>query len=139
MIYFDGHADRYDAWFDPPDGKTLFENELAALRLLWRDTFHPAREIGVGTGRFAQALGIKHGVDPARSALALASARGVETIPGRGEALAVFRRPLWRSPHRDDAGLLVRSSGRPASSVSRRGEVRGVSGISCKMDFNSPL
>lgn len=84
---FDVEADRYDAWFDRPDGKILFANELAALRLLWRETFHPALEIGVGTGRFAQALGVEHGVDPAGRALALASARGVKTICGRGEAL----------------------------------------------------
>jgi len=87
MTSFEDQADRYDAWFDRPDGRILFENELAALRLLWRDTFHPALEIGVGTGRFASALGIKHGIDPATRSLALASARGVDAIPGRGEAL----------------------------------------------------
>lgn len=55
---FDTEAERYDAWFDSPAGRVLFENELAAIRLLWRDEFRPALEVGVGTGRFAQALGV---------------------------------------------------------------------------------
>ncbi|MCI0536608.1 MAG: hypothetical protein L0Z50_15420 [Verrucomicrobiales bacterium] len=36
---FDQGAERYDAWFDTPDGRIHFENELAAIRLLWRDEF----------------------------------------------------------------------------------------------------
>jgi hypothetical protein len=62
---FDLEAERYDAWFDTPDGRILFENKLASIRLLWRDKFRPAPEVGAGTGRFAQALGVESGIDPA--------------------------------------------------------------------------
>lgn len=84
---FDTAAERYDAWFDTPGGKILFANELAAIRLLWRDKFRPALEIGVGTGRFAQALGVEFGIDPAVGALRLAERRGIQVKQARGEAL----------------------------------------------------
>jgi len=87
MNPFDAEAARYDAWFDSPRGTILFANELAALQLLWGAGFHPAVEIGVGTGRFAQALGIEQGVDPAAGALRLAGARGIRTTLARGESL----------------------------------------------------
>jgi SAM-dependent methyltransferase len=84
---FDTEAERYDAWFDSPEGRVLFENELAAIRLLWRDEFRPALEVGVGTGRFAQALGVAFGIDPAAGALRLAERRGIQVKQARGEAL----------------------------------------------------
>lgn len=84
---FDEQAARYDAWFDSPEGRVLFENELAAIRLLWRDGFRPALDVGVGTGRFAQALGVEFGIDPAAGALRLAQWRGVQVKQAHGEAL----------------------------------------------------
>lgn len=49
----------------------------------------PRSEIGVGTGRFALALGIEQGVGVAAGALAfaLAQRRGIGVRPARGEAL----------------------------------------------------
>jgi SAM-dependent methyltransferase len=41
----------------------------------------------VGTGRFAEALGIDVGVDPAPGALRYAAERGVKVMPAWGEAL----------------------------------------------------
>ena len=84
---FDTEAERYDAWFDSPDGRVLFENELAAIRLLWRDEFRPALEVGVGTGRFARALGEAFGIDPSAGVLPLAERRGIQVKQARGEAL----------------------------------------------------
>jgi ubiquinone/menaquinone biosynthesis C-methylase UbiE len=84
---FDTAAEQYDAWFDTPDGWQLFQNELAAIRSLWRESYQPALEVGVGTGRFAAALGVACGVDPAVGALRLARARGVEVMSARGEHL----------------------------------------------------
>jgi SAM-dependent methyltransferase len=84
---FDTEAERYDAWFDSPEGRVLFENELAALRALWRGDHRPALEVGVGTGRFAQALGVDFGIDPAAGALRFAERRGIEVKQARGEAL----------------------------------------------------
>jgi ubiquinone/menaquinone biosynthesis C-methylase UbiE len=84
---FDTEPDRYDSWFDTPGGRILFDNELAAIRLLWRDEFRPALEVGVGTGRFAQALGVEFGIDPAAGALRLAERRGIQVQQARGETL----------------------------------------------------
>lgn len=69
-IFYTGAAD-YDRWFDTPEGSILFGDELKATRLLWHSDWHPALEVGVGTGRFAQVLGIEYGLDPAPGALRL--------------------------------------------------------------------
>jgi len=47
----------------------------------------PWLEVGVGTGRFARALGIDVGVDPAGRMLAYAATRGVRVAEALGEAL----------------------------------------------------
>ena len=74
----------YDRWFDEhPD---IFRVELEALsRLFPSDGM--ALEVGVGTGRFAGALGIRFGADPALSALGLAASRGVKVVCAVGEEL----------------------------------------------------
>jgi len=86
---FDSLAEQYDAWYDGK-GRRAFEIELAALRPLLAGLPRPWLEVGVGTGRFAQALGITLGVDPSPALLTLARQRGVEVLYGEGEEL-VFR------------------------------------------------
>ena len=44
-------------------------------------------EIGVGSGRFAQPLGVKIGIDPSRNMLKFAKERGIQVIRGGGENL----------------------------------------------------
>ncbi len=44
-------------------------------------------EIGVGSGRFAQPLGAKIGIDPSKNMLKLAKERGIQVIQGAGENL----------------------------------------------------
>jgi ubiquinone/menaquinone biosynthesis C-methylase UbiE len=83
----DHEAARYDAWFDSPQGQVLFRAEVEAIRRLVKGLPGPWLEVGVGTGRFAQALGIPYGVDPAWSVLLLARRRGIHVVQGRGEAL----------------------------------------------------
>lgn len=83
---FDSLAAQYDAWYDGK-GKNAFATELAALRPLMPRLPKPWLEVGVGTGRFAQALGIPLGIDPSVELLALARSRGIETIYGEGEEL----------------------------------------------------
>lgn len=83
---FDALAAQYDAWYDGK-GKVAFASELAALRPLMPRLPRPWLEVGVGTGRFAQALGIPLGIDPSVELLALARSRGIETIYGEGEEL----------------------------------------------------
>jgi len=84
---FDRQAARYDAWFDSEDGKILFASELLCLRQVSGNLPRPWVEIGVGTGRFADALGIDIGVDPASGVLPYAKRRGIRTLQATGDAL----------------------------------------------------
>jgi ubiquinone/menaquinone biosynthesis C-methylase UbiE len=84
---FDREAGRYDAWFDSPRGGALFASEVLCLRRLSSGLPRPWLEVGVGTGRFAEALEMDVGVDPAPGALRYAVRRGVKTLPARGESL----------------------------------------------------
>jgi len=45
----------------------------------------PWLEVGVGSGRFAQALGIETGIDPSAKLLAIAKKRGITGFLARGE------------------------------------------------------
>ncbi|WP_397546757.1 class I SAM-dependent methyltransferase [Rhodothermus marinus] len=81
---FDQHAARYDAWFERHPA--VYASELAAVRALWPPV-QEALEVGVGTGRFAVPLGIRHGVEPSPSMRRLAAARGVQVMDGVAEAL----------------------------------------------------
>ena len=84
---FDREAARYDTWFESERGRALFESEVHCLRQVSAGLPRPWLEVGAGTGRFAQALGIDVGVDPARGALRYAAGRGVKVLPATGEAL----------------------------------------------------
>ncbi|NLJ35118.1 MAG: class I SAM-dependent methyltransferase [candidate division WS1 bacterium] len=84
---FDDLAHKYDTWFDAPEKRPIFETEVNCLHRLLPTAERPWLEIGVGTGRFAEALGFDHGVDPSITALQLARPRGVSTCCGVAEAL----------------------------------------------------
>ncbi|MBI3989126.1 MAG: class I SAM-dependent methyltransferase [candidate division NC10 bacterium] len=84
---FNTDADRYDAWYDTPKGRVLLASEVACLKPFLQRFPRPSLEVGVGTGRFAQALGIGYGVDPSSRALDKARERGVKVVLGVGEAL----------------------------------------------------
>lgn len=84
---FERLADRYEAWFASPEGRVLFPTEVEALRPLVQAFPQPWLEVGVGTGAFAQALGVSIGVDPARPMLAYARRRRVQGVQGMGEWL----------------------------------------------------
>ena len=84
---FEDLADCYDAWYDTAAGRVLFDLELGALRPLLAGTAGPRLEVGVGSGRFAAALGFEVGLDPAGASLRLATARGVRVVRGVGEQL----------------------------------------------------
>ena len=84
---FDALAQRYDDWFNAPRGAAIFAMELDCLRLIGRGFAGRWLEVGVGTGRFAQALGVGYGVDPSASMLEFASRRNIAVKPGRGEEL----------------------------------------------------
>ena len=65
----------------------LFASEMLCLRQLSGDLPRPWLEIGVGTGRFARALGIDIGIDPASEVLQYAKRRGIRTLRALGRAL----------------------------------------------------
>lgn len=85
---FETHFQEYDAWFDA--NRNLFCSELLAIRAVL-PTLGAASarwaEIGVGSGRFASALGIGVGVEPAEGVAALARARGIRVVKGAAEDL----------------------------------------------------
>jgi len=83
---FDALAAKYDAWYDGK-GRVAFETELSALRPLLASCPTPWLEVGVGSGRFAQALGITTGVDPSPGLLAFARRRGIRAVQAPGEQL----------------------------------------------------
>ncbi len=84
---FDRMADKYDRWYDSPEGGAIFREELDCLRLLWTGPCDRWLEVGVGTGRFASALGVTEGVDPSPAMLAYAIQRGIRRKVGTAEAL----------------------------------------------------
>lgn len=84
---FDPIADSYDQWYDAPEGRTIFGAELACLRLLCAPCGGRWLEVGVGTGRFASALGVAEGIDPSPRMLEIAAGRGIKTCTGTAESL----------------------------------------------------
>jgi SAM-dependent methyltransferase len=81
---FDELAKEYDAWYDG-EGSRIFINEVQAFQPLLPALPRPWLEIGVGSGRFAQALGIDTGIDPSVKLVEIARNRGVKASLGRGE------------------------------------------------------
>lgn len=84
---FDPIADSYDQWYDGREGRAIFSAELACLRLLCAPCGGRWLEVGVGTGRFASALGLAEGIDPSPRMLEIAAGRGIRTYTGTAESL----------------------------------------------------
>lgn len=82
--HFEKTCQDYDGWYDAHPA--LYRTELAALKKAV-----PPRgvglEVGVGTGRFAERLGARFGLDPSPGMLELARRRGIEVVRGFGGAL----------------------------------------------------
>ncbi|MFC1903653.1 class I SAM-dependent methyltransferase [Chloroflexota bacterium] len=81
---FDNLAAEYDAWFEG-EGKRIFDIEVKAFQEMLISLPKPWLEVGVGSGRFAQALGIETGIDPSIRLLELAKSRGVTGYLASGE------------------------------------------------------
>jgi len=82
---FDSLASVYDDWFEEEEGRLIFAIEVRALQSVLPLLPEPWLEIGVGSGRFAQALGIETGIDPSIKLLEMARRRGITGFLGRGE------------------------------------------------------
>ena len=76
---FNELASEYDAWFDK-DGSLIFFIEIQAFKALLPALPRPWLEIGVGSGRFAQALGIETGIDPSIKLVKIARRRGINSF-----------------------------------------------------------
>lgn len=83
---FDLFPDRYDEWFEV--NRFVFECELQAIRELLPE-YGKGIEIGVGSGQFASALGIKTGVEPSANMRKIAESRGINVIDGIAENLPI--------------------------------------------------
>ncbi|MFC2062502.1 class I SAM-dependent methyltransferase [Chloroflexota bacterium] len=81
---FDKLAVEYDAWFDK-EGSQIFPIEVQAFRGVLGSLPKPWLEVGVGSGRFAQALGITTGIDLSPRLLEMARQRGINVYLGKGE------------------------------------------------------
>lgn len=83
---FDNFAAEYDKWFESHEVE--YALELKAI-----EQFLPEEgngiEIGAGTGRFAQPLGISLAIEPSAAMRQLALGRGVNTVAGTAESLPV--------------------------------------------------
>jgi SAM-dependent methyltransferase len=77
-------ASEYDAWFEE-EGKLIFDIEVSAFKEVLSLLPKPWLEVGVGSGRFAQALGIETGIDPSTKLLEMAKERGISVFRARGE------------------------------------------------------
>ena len=84
---FDKNVEDYEAWYDKyPE---VFESELAAVREQFLKLPENIRgiEVGIGTGRFAQPLGIKEGIEPSEEMAKKAVNRNIEILKGVAEYL----------------------------------------------------
>jgi SAM-dependent methyltransferase len=83
-LVFDRLSPIYDAWFEE-QGKLIFAIEISAFGKVLPSLPKNWLEVGVGTGRFAQALKIETGIDPSVNMLGLARKRGISVLLARGE------------------------------------------------------
>lgn len=81
---FDQYYKEYDSWYDK--NKFAFLSEVKAIKKVL-----PAKgkglEIGVGTGRFAEALGIDVGIDNSKKMIEIAKQRGLNVKYAKAEKL----------------------------------------------------
>jgi len=81
---FQKHFVQYEAWFT--ENRLVYEAELRAVKALIPEK-GLGIEIGVGTGRFAQPLGIKIGIEPSGRMKKIAQKRGIQVLDGVAEEL----------------------------------------------------
>ena len=84
---FDSYAGQYDAWYDTEAGKAVFAMEVDCLKPFLNGYSRPYLEVGVGSGRFAESLGIEYGIDPARAMVHMARTRGIKVTKASAEKL----------------------------------------------------
>ena len=81
---FDEYLNEYEEWF--VQNSAVYSSELQAIRLISKIPEN-AVEIGVGSGLFAEPLGIKSGIDPSEAMREKAKERGIHVVDGVAENL----------------------------------------------------
>ena len=84
---FDQQVSEYEAWYDRYPH--VYASELKTLRAGFRRVPEDPTgiEVGMGTGRFSAALGIREGVEPSEPMAARARKRGIEVMKAKAERL----------------------------------------------------
>lgn len=85
---FDRKYKKYDVWYER--NNFAYVSEIDAIKKVLPKKGR-GLEIGVGTGRFATALGISAGIDPSYHMVRLARNRGVNVCLAFGEAIPFLR------------------------------------------------
>ena len=84
---FEDHVKEYDQWYE--EHQAIFQSEVFAIKdqmLKLGPNIHGV-EIGLGTGRFSDILGIKEGIEPSTSMSDKAIKRGIEVMNAKAENL----------------------------------------------------
>ena len=81
---FQRYTEQYENWFT--EHRYVYEAELRAVKALLPKCGR-GLEVGVGTGRFAEPLGIETGVEPSAHMREIAQKRGIKVLDGLAEAL----------------------------------------------------
>lgn len=81
---FETHAAKYEDWFEK--NPFAYESELQAVRMQI-PIGGKGIEIGVGSGRFAEPLGINLGIEPSGKMREIAEKRGIKVMDGVAENL----------------------------------------------------
>ena len=81
---FQRYTGQYDNWFT--EHRWVYEAELRAVKALLPLSGR-GLEVGVGTGRFAEPLGIKTGLEPSVRMREIARNRGIKVLAGVAEDL----------------------------------------------------
>lgn len=86
ILSFDSHVAEYEEWYE--EYPFVFRSEVEALRqMLPEGEKLRGIEVGLGTGRFSKALGIKEGIEPSRNMRQVARERGIDVIDGYAQHL----------------------------------------------------
>ena len=88
MSVFDSKYKQYDRWYD--EHEFVYLSEVEALKKVVPRN-KKGLEIGVGTGRFAEKLGISLGIDPSLKMINIAKRRGISVCLGVGEDLSFWQ------------------------------------------------
>lgn len=84
ILPFQKYTARYENWFE--DNYWVYQAELKAVKCLLPEGQYGV-EIGIGSGRFAEPLGIKVGVEPSSHMRDFAQKRGIKVLDGVAENL----------------------------------------------------